>query len=131
MEEYEAIHKKSAALGRRGAERCHDGIRWCLRVKLAPKDYIQLVTHEGRLVGEMIGSSEDINLLEFKLLSAARSSEKNQQSSVLTSEPGEFATNGLVSWGKESWRPSEDGTAYISDDGLEIALVGRDNLQNM
>jgi hypothetical protein len=66
MEEYEAIHEKSAALGRRGAERCHDGIRWCLRVKLAPKDYIQLVTHEGRLVGEMNGSSEDINLLEFK-----------------------------------------------------------------
>ena len=87
-----------------------------------------MATHEGGLVGEMIGSSGDINLLEFKLLSAARSGEGNEQSSVLASEPEEFAANGLVNWGEESRRPSEDGTAYISDDGLEIVLVGRDDL---
>jgi hypothetical protein len=71
-----------------GAERCHDGKRWCV----------------GGLVGETYGSSGDNSLLEFKLLSAARSSERNERSSVLASEPGELelAANGLVNWGDES-----------------------------
>jgi hypothetical protein len=90
-----------------------------------------MATHEGGLVGETIGSSGDSSLPEFKLLSAARSSDRNERSSLLASEPGEFAANGLVNWGEESWRPSEDGAAYISDDGLEIVLVGRDDLRNL
>jgi hypothetical protein len=87
-----------------GAERCHDGKRWCLRVNLAPKNCIQLITYVGGLVGETYGSSGDNSLLEFKLLSAARSSERNERSSVLASEPGELelAANGLVNWGDES-----------------------------
>lgn len=47
-------------------------------------------------------SSGDRNLLEHKFLSAARSRERNERSSVLASETGELASKGLVNWGRAS-----------------------------
>lgn len=71
-------------------------------------------------------SSGDRGLLELRDLSAARSSERNERSSVLASETGELAAKGLVNWG----RP-EGEAAYNSEEGLEIDLVGRDDLRNL
>ena len=72
-------------------------------------------------------SSGDRSLLELKDLSAARSSERNERSSVLASEMGELVSKGLVNWGTAS----EDETAYNSEEGLEMDLVGRDDLRNL
>lgn len=72
-------------------------------------------------------SSGDRSLLELRDLSAARSRERNERSSVLASETGEVAAKGLVNWG----RPSEGEAAYNSEEGLEIDLVGRDDLRNL
>lgn len=72
-------------------------------------------------------SSGDRSPLELRDLSAARSSERNERSSVLASETGEVAAKGLVNWG----RPWEGGAAYNSEEGLEIDLVGRDDLRNL
>lgn len=72
-------------------------------------------------------SSGERSLLELRDLSAARSSERNERSSVLASETGELASKGLVKWG----RPSEGEAAYNSEGGLEIVLVGSDDLRNL
>jgi hypothetical protein len=72
-------------------------------------------------------SSGDRSLLELKDVSAARSSERNERSSVLASETGELAAKGLVNWG----RPWEGEAAYDSEEGLEIDLLGRDDLRNL
>jgi hypothetical protein len=114
----------------RGAKRCHDGTSWFLVVKLGLKHYNTLTTYGGP-VGETAASSGDQSLLEFKLLSAARSRERNERSSVDASESGELAANGLVNWGEERRRLSEGEVAYISDEGLESVLVGRDDLRNL
>jgi hypothetical protein len=72
--------------------------------------------------------SGDKSLLELRDdLSAARSSERNERSSVLVSEPGELAAKGLVNWGR-GW---EGEAAYNSEEGLVIDLVGRDDLRNL
>lgn len=76
-------------------------------------------------VGELIMSSGD------RSLSAARSSERNERSSVLASEPGELAAKGLVNWGAGKLRPSKGVVGYKSEEGLEIDLVGRDDLRNL
>lgn len=73
-------------------------------------------------------SSGDINLLELKFLSEARSRERNERSSELASETGELASNGLVNWG----RPSDGEAAYGSEEeGLDKDLVGSDDLRNL
>jgi hypothetical protein len=84
----------------------------------------------GGAVGETLMSSGDRSL-GFKALSAARSSERNERSSVLASETDELAAKGLVNWGEGRWRLSEGGAAYDSKEGLEIDLVGRDDLRNL
>jgi hypothetical protein len=73
-------------------------------------------------------SSGDRSLLELRDLSAARSSERNERSSVLASEMGELVSKGLVNWGTAA---SEGETAYSSEEGLEMDLVGRDDLRNL
>lgn len=45
---------------------------------------------------------------------------------MVASEPGELASNGLVKWGVSSGE-----AAYISEEGLESVLVGRDDLRNL
>lgn len=47
------------------------------------------------------------------------------------SEPGEQAANGLVNSGEERRTLSEGEVAYISEEGLESVLVGRDDLRNL
>jgi hypothetical protein len=81
--------------------------------------------HDGN-AGAISESSGDKGLLGRyvdQLWSAARSRERNERSSVVAS--GELA-NGFVNWGRER-RPSEG--AGMSE-GLESALVGRDDLRN-
>ena len=47
-------------------------------------------------------SSGDKSLPELRFLSAARSRERNERSSVLVCETGELAAKGLVNWGSPS-----------------------------
>ena len=96
------------------------------------KHSVALTAYGGGPVGEMVESRGDKSLLEFKFLSAARSSERNERSpAVVISESGELTANGLVNWGGEK-RVSEGGAAaYISEEGLERVLVGRDDLRNL
>jgi hypothetical protein len=73
-------------------------------------------------------SSGDKSLLErraLQRLSAARSRERKERSSVVAS--GELA-NGFVNWGGER-RVSELEGADMSE-GLDSTLVGRDDLRN-
>ena len=92
-----------------------------------------LTTYEGGFAGtagKTLVSSGDKSLPVVKFLSAARSRERNERSSVVACESGELAANGLVNWGEER-RESEGEAAYISEEGLEIVLVGRDDLRNL
>jgi hypothetical protein len=41
---------------------------------------------------------------------------------------GELVSKGLVNWGTAA---SEGETAYSSEEGLEMDLVGRDDLRNL
>lgn len=47
-------------------------------------------------------SSGDRILFKLRFLSAARSRERNERSSVLASDTGELASKGLVNWGRAS-----------------------------
>jgi hypothetical protein len=70
-----------------GAERDDDGTGW------SGERFVEL---------SAVLSSGNRSLLELRFLSAARSSERNERSSVLASETGELASKGLVNWGGAS-----------------------------
>jgi hypothetical protein len=130
MEEYGGSHERVAAqgpsVGQDVTTKAKVGVCGCREIRTLKE--IAWATYKGRFV-EWSGarSSGDRSLLELRDLSAARSSERKERSSVLASETGELASKGLVNWG----RPSAGEVAYNSEEGLEIDLVGRDDLRNL